>query len=222
MVYHFGLRLAERFKLGGPSLGRSPDAHKQRRLVNKIKSNFSRKTRVDTIFERGWCPALFFAERFVIASRFAGTLPALRTSSPSDMPASPNPIERSFEIAALRCEDLTPLVYRRLFEAHPEARTMFRTEGSESVMGSMLALTIDAILDFAGERTGHFRMNECEVSSHDAYGTPRDLFVAFFGIIAETLREILGTDWTPDTDAAWRRLLGEIDDLVAAQKQPSN
>ena len=72
------------------------------------------------------------------------------------MPASPNPIERSFEIAAERCEDLTPLVYRRLFDAHPEARTMFRTEGSEPVKGSMLALTIDAILDFAGERTGHF------------------------------------------------------------------
>ena len=61
---------------------------------------------------------------------------------------------------------------------------MFRTEGSELVKGSMLALTIDAILDFAGERTGHFRLIECEVSSHDAYGTPRELFVAFFGIIA--------------------------------------
>ena len=135
------------------------------------------------------------------------------------MPASPNPIERSFEIAAERCEDLTPLVYRRLFDAHPEARTMFRTEGSEPVKGSMLALTIDAILDFAGERTGHFRMIECEVSSHDAYRTPRELFVVFFGIIAETLREILGADWTPDIDAAWRRLLGEIDGLVAAQNQ---
>jgi hypothetical protein len=63
------------------------------------------------------------------------------------MMASSNPIERSFELAAERCEDLTPLVYRRLFDAHPEARTMFRTEGSELVKGSMLALTIDAILD---------------------------------------------------------------------------
>jgi hypothetical protein len=42
---------------------------------------------------------------------------------------------------------------------------MFRTEGSELVKGSMLALTIDAILDFAGERSGHFRMIECEVSA---------------------------------------------------------
>ena len=129
--------------------------------------------------------------------------------------ASENLIERSFELAAGRCEDLTPLVYDRLFRVHPETRTMFRTEGSELVKGSMLALTIEAILDFAGSRTGHFRLIECEISSHDAYGTPRDLFIAFFGVIAQTLREILGTDWSPEFDAAWRNLLGEVEALVA-------
>ena len=56
---------------------------------------------------------------------------------------------------------------------------MFRTEGSELVKGSMLAMTIESILDLAGERSGKFRMIECEVSSHDAYGTPRDLFLVF-------------------------------------------
>jgi len=34
---------------------------------------------------------------------------------------------------------------------------MFRSQGSELVKGSMLALTIEAIPDFAGERTGHQR-----------------------------------------------------------------
>ncbi|MBR1150027.1 globin [Bradyrhizobium sp. JYMT SZCCT0428] len=130
------------------------------------------------------------------------------------MIASSNPILRSFEIAAERCADLTPLVYERLHGEHPETQTMFRTEGSELVKGSMLALTIDAILDFAGPRTGHFRMIECEISSHDAYGTPRDLFIAFFGVIAATLREILDQDWSPEIDAAWRKLLDEIEQLV--------
>jgi hemoglobin-like flavoprotein len=128
--------------------------------------------------------------------------------------ASPNLIECSFELAAERCEDLTPLVYPRLFREHPEAETMFRSEGSELVKGSMLALTIDAILDFAGERTGHFRLIECEVFSHDAYGTPRELFVAFFGVIAATLREIIGSDWSPEIDAAWRKMLDEIERIV--------
>ena len=134
------------------------------------------------------------------------------------MTALPNPIERSFEIAALRCEDLTPMVYRRLHAEHPETIAMFRTEGSEPVKGSMLALTIEAILDFAGPRTGHFRMIECEISSHDAYGTPRDLFVAFFGVIAGTLREILGTDWSPELEAAWGKLLEEIKGVVASSE----
>jgi hemoglobin-like flavoprotein len=127
------------------------------------------------------------------------------------MKASPNPIEQSFELAASRCTDLTPLVYQRLFEQHPETRAMFRTQGGELVMGSMLALTIEAILDFAGDRRGQFRLIACEVVSHDGYGTPRELFTAFFAVIRDTLRDLLRDDWSPDIAQAWDRLLIEID-----------
>jgi hemoglobin-like flavoprotein len=130
--------------------------------------------------------------------------------------SSANPIERSFEIAAERCADLTPLVYARLHRERPETLTMFRTEGSDLVKGSMLAMTIESILDLAGERSGKFRMIACEVSSHDAYGTPRDLFFAYFGVIAATLRDVLGADWTGEIDAAWRNLLAEIEGVVEA------
>jgi hemoglobin-like flavoprotein len=128
---------------------------------------------------------------------------------------SANPIERSFELAAARCEDLTPLVYARLHREYPETRAMFRTEGSELVKGSMLAMTIESILDHVGPRSGKFRMIECEVSSHDAYGTPRDLFVAFFSIIAATLRELLDEDWSPQIDAAWQQLLTELQGILS-------
>src|ERR1700761_215322 len=96
---------------------------------------------------------------------------------------SVNPIEHSFELASERCEDLTPLVYERLHRDYPETSTMFRSAGSELVKGSMLAMTIDAIIDLAGPRRGPFRMIGCEVSSHDAYGTSREFFLAFFGVI---------------------------------------
>ena len=128
-----------------------------------------------------------------------------------------NCIERSFELAAERCEDLTPLVYTRLHREHPETAAMFRTQGSDLVKGSMLALTTEAILDFAGDRSGKFRMIECEVSSHDAYGTPRELFLAFFGVIEATLRELLAAEWTVEMDRAWADMLAEIKGIVAAQ-----
>jgi hemoglobin-like flavoprotein len=126
-----------------------------------------------------------------------------------------NLIQHSFELAAERCEDLTPLVYRRLFREHPEAEAMFRREGGDLVKGSMLALAIEAMLDFAGERSGHFRMIECEVASHDAYGTPRKRFGEFFGVIADTMRDLLGDDWSPEMDEAWRTFLGDIDQVIA-------
>ena len=62
MVYQFKLRLAERLKLGGPSLGRSPDAHKQRRLDNQDQIYICEEIRVDTIFEQGLAPCSFFFE----------------------------------------------------------------------------------------------------------------------------------------------------------------
>src|SRR6201995_3938400 len=133
------------------------------------------------------------------------------------MPVS-NAIERSFELAAGRTGNLTPLVYARLHREHPETLAMFRTQGSDLVKGSMLALTTEAILDFAGERSGKFRMIECEVASHDAYGTPRELFFAFFGVIAATLRELLGAEWSPEIDRAWADMLAEIEGVVASSE----
>src|SRR3954451_3773768 len=126
------------------------------------------------------------------------------------MNASPNPIEQSFELAASRCTDLTPQVYQRLFEQHPETRAMFRTQGSELAMGTMLALTIEAILVFAGHRRGQFRLIACEVASHDGYGTPRELFIAFFAVVRDTLRDLLRDEWSEDIAQAWARLLTEI------------
>ncbi len=130
------------------------------------------------------------------------------------MTAPAHLIRRSFELAAERCDDLTPLVYRRLFREHPEAELMFRREANDLVKGSMLAHTIDAVMDFAGDRAGNFRMIQCEAQSHDAYGTPRDLFGKFFGVIAETIREILGADWSPEINNAWQQLLAEIDQFM--------
>ncbi|QOZ76823.1 globin [Bradyrhizobium sp. CCBAU 53351] len=132
------------------------------------------------------------------------------------MNASSNPIEISFELAASRCADLTPLVYQRLFDAHPETQAMFRSDGRDLVKGSMLALAIEAILDFASQRRGHFRLIACEVVSHDGYGTPRELFIAFFAIIRDCLRDLLGDQWSIEITSAWDQLLVEIDAFAGA------
>ena len=87
----------------------------------------------------------------------------MAAEAPDDGMSAVNPIEQSFELAAERCDDLTPLVYRRLHGERPETLTLFRTEGSELVKGSMLAMAIEAILDFAGRSEERRVGKECRL-----------------------------------------------------------
>jgi hypothetical protein len=155
MVYQYGLRLAARLKSGGPSLGRSPGAHKQRRPVNQDQIQIFGEIG-STQFLRAGLPALLFfcfGQALWPAAFFSRCFESVNQA---DAMAPTNLIQHRFELAAARCEDLTPPVYRRLFREHPEAESLFRREASDLVKGSMLALTIDAMLDFAGDRAGSF------------------------------------------------------------------
>jgi hemoglobin-like flavoprotein len=123
-------------------------------------------------------------------------------------------IVESLELAAARCDDLTPLVYDRLFAEKPETRTMFRADPKNLVKGSMLELALEAILDFAGEKKASHRLIFCEVQSHDAYGTQPEIFTVFFVVIRDVLRERLGAEWSAEIDAAWTATLRGLDDYV--------
>src|SRR6266404_3033908 len=144
MVYHYRFRLAARLKSGGPSLGRSPGAHKRRQPVNQYQIQIFGEIGSTQFLEQGFPPCSFFRDGFERTITHA-------VHNAADVMARTNLIQHSFELAAERCEDLTPLVYSRLFREHPETEQMFRREASDLVKDSMLALTIDAIMDFAGD-----------------------------------------------------------------------
>lgn len=123
-------------------------------------------------------------------------------------------ITRSLEVAGDRCADLTPLVYARLFRAQPEMEQLFWRDTSGAVKGEMLARVIEAILDFIDKRQYSRALIQCEVVTHEGYDVPREVFATFFGTVANTLRDVCGTDWTEETDAAWTDLLAALDFYV--------
>lgn len=49
-------------------------------------------------------------------------------------------------------------------------------------------------------------------------GTPRELFIAFFAVIADTLRELLAEQWSDEIDAAWHKLLRDVEAIVLQQQ----
>ena len=122
---------------------------------------------------------------------------------------TPYPVARSFEIAAERCEDMTPHVYARLFREMPELEAMFRAD-SRLVRGEMLARAIEALLDMAGDRTyGQFFVAS-EVTTHAGYDVPPHTFVKFFRVVSDTTRELVAADWTDEMEHAWQGLLADL------------
>jgi hemoglobin-like flavoprotein len=123
-------------------------------------------------------------------------------------------IEQSLELAAERCGDLTPLVYERLFAQQPQMLPLFWRDSGGAIKGEMLARVFEAILDFIGERHYAHHLIQCEVVTHAGYEVPPDVFCTFFPVVAATLREVVGADWTPEIEQAWESLLADLDFYV--------
>jgi hemoglobin-like flavoprotein len=128
-------------------------------------------------------------------------------------------IETSLALAAERGGDLTPLVYARLFAAQPEMEALFWRDTNGKIKGEMLMRVFEAILDFVGERQYADRLIQCEVVTHSQYDVPPEVFRTFFGIVAATVRDVLGDAWTPQMADDWSRLLTELDYFVTHPDQ---
>ena len=130
-----------------------------------------------------------------------------------------NLIEQSLELAGERAGDLTPLIYARLFAQQPEMEAMFWRDTGGKIKGEMLARVFEAILDFVGARQYADKLIQCEVVNHAEYNVPPEVFRTFFGVVAATIREVLGAAWTGEIDAAWRTLLADLDFYVTHPNQ---
>ena len=128
-------------------------------------------------------------------------------------------IVESFEMAAERCSDLTPLVYQRLFHDHPGMEALFTRDRDHAVKGEMLARVIEAILDFVGERRYAARLVQCEVVTHAGYDVPPEVFGVFFDIVADTIRDLLGADWSAEMADSWSRTLASLHYYVSHPDQ---
>lgn len=125
-----------------------------------------------------------------------------------------NPIAWSLEQVAERHGDPTAAVYDRLFAQNPEMAELFIGDKTGAARGEMLAVVFQTLLDFSGEGAFGANMIRAEVVNHENLGVPPGVFATFFRTVMETLREMLGADWTPDVAAAWEEMLGGLDAAI--------
>ncbi|MEX2249597.1 MAG: globin [Parvibaculum sp.] len=126
-------------------------------------------------------------------------------------------IEHSIERVAEVAGDPAPHVYARLFAQAPEMEALFVLDTDGNARGHMLSESLDCIFDFLGPRAYAPVLIQSELTNHEGFGVPPRIFATFFNVTMETFRDLLGAEWTTETDAAWGALLGELDAVAAAQ-----
>ncbi len=119
----------------------------------------------------------------------------------------------TLERASEKCADPAPLVYRRLFELRPEFEDLFVMDSDGGVRGSMLETCFNAILGLIENSPTQRVIVSSSRFAHDGYGVSEADFNLMFTAIRDTFRDLLKPDWTPETGAAWTRLLAEISSI---------
>lgn len=114
------------------------------------------------------------------------------------------------ERVAERAGDPAPLVFARLFAENPDIEALFVRDTAGLVRGEMMATTMEALLDCADGDSYAVGLVEIERVNHVGLGVEPEVFDTFFRVVMTVFREILGEDWTDETDAAWRRVLARF------------
>lgn len=132
-----------------------------------------------------------------------------------------NLIAWSLEAAAERHGDPTDAVYARLFRQNPELEPLFIGDRTGAARGEMLSVVFETLLDFVERGAYAGNMIRAEIVNHENLGVPPKVFAAFFTVVMETLRDILGEAWTPDVVGAWAELLAGLDAAIQRETMVS-
>lgn len=116
----------------------------------------------------------------------------------------------TLERAGEACADPAPLIYARLFALRPDFEDLFVMDSDGGVRGSMLETCFNAILGVTENNPTQRVIISSSRFAHDGYGVSAADFNLMFIAIRDTLRELIGADWTAETDAAWTQLLADL------------
>ena len=123
-------------------------------------------------------------------------------------------LEESLGLVAEREPQLYRRVYATMFRNHPESEELFGQYGEER-QAEMLSETFTSVFDLLdGEAwtPGHVRaMGE---RHRHGYVVRDEMYAWFSDAILEALRAVSGSDWSTETDAAWRRGLDRVNALM--------
>jgi len=108
--------------------------------------------------------------------------------------------------------------YERLFRIAPNVRGLFRGDMQEQ--GVKLMLTLRAVVTGLNHLDALVPAAQDLARRHVGYGVEAEHYPVVGEALIETLRERLGGEFTPETEAAWAAAYGTLCDVMLAAAYP--
>lgn len=124
------------------------------------------------------------------------------------------------ELVADRSDDLAPEVYRRFFAQFPEGEDLFGIDTADFVKGGMIVSLLQEMMGYA--EGAIYKDNILRwVSDHKAYGVTLPMYQVMFDSLLATIQDVIGADWTPPMEGAWRAQYGLLVGYIETIYKPT-
>jgi len=123
----------------------------------------------------------------------------------------------SYQKLAAAGPAITTMFYTNLFETAPAIQSLFNTV--MITQGVKFRLMLNLMLSVIDQPAELDKLLHELGRRHRAYGVKREDYPVFMDALLRTIQQYLGTDCTPDIEAAWRKLFAVIVDR-ATQTEP--
>ena len=119
----------------------------------------------------------------------------------------PSALITSLEKLTFLLGDPQEEIYQRLYSRYPDLQSLFVLDTDNSVRGSMLQTAFEYLLIY-GDIAEIDQAGLASWRSHHAeYGVEEDVFLVFFVLIRDCVKDYLGPEWTDSMASQWEDFL---------------
>lgn len=124
-------------------------------------------------------------------------------------------LRATIETAFARDDAFPARFYARLFEAHPELRTMFH-RNTPGAQAKMFAQKLTALVDHLDDPAWMGREIPALSASHAGYGVTPAMYPPVGEALIGALRDACGDEWTDDAERAWAEVYVRLTQAILA------
>lgn len=127
-------------------------------------------------------------------------------------------VRKTWAKAAAAHVDMARLFYGRLFKIAPETRPLFKTDLSQQ--GRKLVATLAFVVDHLSDEEALTTAARDLAIRHLNYNVEKAHYAKVGAALLWTLEELLGAEYTPEVDAAWREIYGGLEAIMTEAAYP--